>query len=187
MPKGKRKSVQCSPAQNAASSVETSEQSMVLKKSVIKGYHAFQIRPSSTTPPTRLTVEPEYTNIHDTDACLVWLPPLESFQTLLHDSVTDQKRQLRLRDVAGLPICHVLRGIAGFFRTIMDKGHIEAEVTGEPTQSFPPWPAPSSEGGGVVLPCNYIIFHPDIESNFQKLSVMLDKIPEGPAMTLNKE
>ncbi|XP_060569524.1 uncharacterized protein LOC132727941 [Ruditapes philippinarum] len=93
MPKGKRKSVQCSPAQNAASSVETSGQSMVLKKSVIKGYHAFQIRPPSTTPPTRLTVEPEYTNIHDTDACLVWLPPLESFQTLLHDSVTDQKTQ----------------------------------------------------------------------------------------------
>jgi hypothetical protein len=54
----------------------------------------------------------------------------------------------------------------------MDKGHIEAEVTVEPTQSFQPWPAPSSEGGGVVLPCNYIIFHPDIESNFQKLISM---------------
>ena len=67
---------------------------MILSNSVIKGYHAFKIRPPITTPPTRLQVEPEYTNIHDTDACLVWLPSLESFPESLHGTVTDDKRQL---------------------------------------------------------------------------------------------
>ena len=67
----------------------------------------------------------------------------------------------------------------------MDKGKVEAEVTGDPTPSFHPWPAPSEEGGGVVLPCNYIIRHPEIEQQFSNLSQFLKSIPEGVSMSLN--
>ena len=40
-----------------------------LHKSVIKGYHAFKIRPPITEPPTRLRVDREYTNIKDISDC----------------------------------------------------------------------------------------------------------------------
>lgn len=42
-----------------------------------------------TSPPTQLLVDIEYTNIHDTDACLVWVPDLNQFKPDLHDIVTD--------------------------------------------------------------------------------------------------
>ena len=29
--------------------------------------------------------------------------------------------------------------------------------TGDPCQSFPPWPAPQSIGGGAVIPCLYSV------------------------------
>ena len=77
---------------------------MIVRNSVIKGYHRFQIRPPFNTPPTRLHVEPEYTNIHDICACLGWLPPQDSFPDNIYHSITDEKRQLKLEDMAGLPI-----------------------------------------------------------------------------------
>ena len=157
---------------------------MILRNSVIKGYHAFQIRPPFTTPPTCLHVEPEYTNIHDICACLVWLPPLDSFPDNIHHSITDEKRQLKLEDIAGLPIGHVPRTLAGYFRSVLEDGCVFAEVTGDPIPSFSPWPEKDEEGGGIVLPCNYIITHPDIQSQFNKLSELLSKIPEGSAMEL---
>ena len=80
---------------------------MTLKKSVIKGYHVFKIRPCITSPPTQLIVDREYSKKKDPDACLVWLPPLETFPESVHDTVTDEKRQLKLSDVAGLSIGHV--------------------------------------------------------------------------------
>lgn len=52
---------------------------IVLENSVVKGYHAYQIKPPITDPPTKLRVDREYTNIVDRDACLVWLPELEEF------------------------------------------------------------------------------------------------------------
>ena len=157
---------------------------MVLRNSVIKGYHFFQIRPPNTTPPTQLLVQPEYTNIHDECASLVWLPELDTFPDHMHSLITDEKRQLKLQDVANLPIGHVPRNLAGFFRPLMESGRIVAEVTGEPVPSFPPWPALKEEGGGVVLPCNYIITHSDIEAQYNKLSELLKSIPEGTAMEL---
>lgn len=41
-------------------------------------------------------------------------------------------------------------------------GEIYAEVTGQPVPSFHPWPEPNEEGGGVVLPCKYILTNVDI-------------------------
>ena len=64
---------------------------------------------------------------------------------------------------------------------------ITAEVTGEPVPSFPPWPAPNEEGGGVVLPCNNLINHSDIKGSFSKLCLLLEKSTEGSAMDLSIE
>ncbi|KAH3748305.1 hypothetical protein DPMN_182743 [Dreissena polymorpha] len=133
---------------------------MVLRNSVIKGYHFFQIRPPNTTPPTQLLVQPEYTNIHDECASLVWLPELDTFPDHMHSLITDEKRQLKLKNVAGLPIGHVPRNLAGFFRPLMESGCIVAER------------------------CNYIITHSDIEAQYNKLSELLKSIPEGTAMEL---
>lgn len=155
---------------------------------MIKGYHAYQIRSPITDPPTQLRVDREYTNIADMEACLVWLPDLETFNENVHDLVTDQTRQLKLCDIAGLPIGHVPRILAGFFRTVLDeKGSIYAITTGEPCPSFPPWPAPSEKGGGAVIPCSYFIkCSPcNFESNVCILHSTLDQMKEGSAMNVS--
>ena len=76
---------------------------------------------------------------------------------------------------AGLPVGHVPRTLAGYFRSVLEDGCVFAEVTGDPIPSFSPWPEKDEEGGGIVLPCNYIITHPDIQSQFNKLSELLSK------------
>jgi len=130
----------------------------VLENSVVKGYHAYQIKPPITDPPTKLRVDREYTNIVDRDACLVWLPELEEFDEELHDVITDHQRHLKLSDIAGLPVGHAPIVLAGFFRTVLDEdGSVYAVATGEPCQSFPSWPAPGDKGGGAVIPCSYYI------------------------------
>lgn len=88
---------------------------IVIDKSVIKGYHAFKIRPPYITHVPQLFIDREYTNVKDEYAWLVWLPQLESFPPDIHDMVTDEKRQLKLSDVAGLPIGHVPRCLSQFF------------------------------------------------------------------------
>lgn len=139
----------------AANTPSTAYTKVILKNSVIKGYHVFKIRPPYTNPATRLTVDREYTNRHDEHACLVWLPALDTFSIDMHNMFTDEKRQLKLTDIAGLPIGHVPKCLSSVFRHVLDEGgEIHAEVTGEPVPSFAPWPEPQSEGGGVVLPCN---------------------------------
>ena len=87
-------------------------------------------------------MEKEYTNIIDKAACLVWLPELEEFGEKLHHMITEHQRHLKLSDIAGLPVGHAPRVLAGFFRTVLDDdGSVNAVATGELCQSFPPWPA----------------------------------------------
>ena len=159
---------------------------MTLKHSVIKGYHAFEIRPPMITPPCLLEVQPEYTNIKDVCACLVWIPELDFFSKDTLQITTDEKRHLKLEDVAGLPIGRVPRSLAPYFRDVMDKGgKVLTEVTGPPVPSFPPWPAQHEEGGGVVLPCNYIISTP-CRDDFKIIAEALHGLSEGSAMELVK-
>ncbi|XP_060564361.1 uncharacterized protein LOC132723619 [Ruditapes philippinarum] len=161
---------------------------ILLKNCVIKGYHVFQIRPPKTNPPTQLTIDREYTNTHDANACLVWLPPLETFPEHIHDQFTDEKRQLILSDVARSPIGHVPKCLSEVFCDVMDNGgKIFAEVTGDPVPSFPPWPSKDQEGGGIVLPCQYSFFDIDIDVCFNKLKKCLDNVTEGKIMELLKE
>ena len=130
----------------------------------------------------------EYTNISDNDACLVWLPELETFHESLHNMVTDQQRQLKLSDVANLPIGHAPRILASFFRSVLDSdGSIYAECTGNPCPSFPPWPAPAETGGGVVIPCKYFILcdNKDFKHFVAQLQATLDKMPEGSVMKMS--
>ena len=101
-----------------------------------------------------LQVDREYSNIHDVDACVVWVP--DNVPENMKNLVSDVKRGLKLSDIAGLPCGHVPRGLASAFRYIIDAGGvITATVTGEPLPSFPPWPPMLEKGGGVVIPCQY--------------------------------
>ena len=72
--------------------------------------------------------------------------------------VTDNARQLMLSDVAGLPVGHVPRELAPSFQVVLDNGGtVHAEPCGDPVPSTYPWPEQHEVGGGVVLPCDYII------------------------------
>ena len=93
-----------------------------LQNCVIKGYHHDKIHPPMTDPPTMLTVDREYTNIHDLSVCLVWIPELDTFNQCLHNLMTDEKRHLYLTDIASLPCGHVPREIAPCFRQVLDDG-----------------------------------------------------------------
>jgi len=62
------------------------------ENSVVNWYHAYQIKPPITDPPTKFRVDKEYTYIIDRDACLVWLPELKEFNDKLHDMITDHQR-----------------------------------------------------------------------------------------------
>lgn len=104
--------------------------------------------------------------------------------------VTDQQRQLKLSDVAGLPIGHAPRILASFFRSILDnEGAIHAECTGNPCPSFPPptWPAPAETGGGVVIPCKFFIvcYNKDLKHFVAQLEATLDKMSEGSVMKIS--
>ena len=112
---------------------------------------------------------------------------MDTFSIDMHNMFTDEKRQLKLSDIAGLPIGHVPKCLSSVFRHDLDEGgEIHAEVTGEPVPSFAPWPEPQSEGGGVVLPCNYIISKTNITVLHDKLFNLLKGLKEGSCMELVK-
>ena len=48
-----------------------------------------------------------------------------------------------------------------------------------------PMASPKRRRGGVVLPCNYVISHSDINTQFNKLGLLLENMPEGSAMELS--
>jgi hypothetical protein len=156
----------------------------MIDNSVIKGYHVFKIKPPVTD--TYFLIDREYTNLIDKNACLVWIPDISKFTLSLHDMYTDEKRQLKLSDIAGLPVGHVPGTLSGCFRRILDSGgHIYAIVTGEPCPSFPPWPAPNEKGGGVVIPCRYVVEVDDVDSTFASLTEALSGMNEGNSMRLS--
>jgi hypothetical protein len=161
------------------------QQEVKIVNCVIKGYHAFKVKPPLTSPPTMLRVDREYTNFHDCDACLVWVPELNSFTSDLHDVVVDDDRFLLLRDIAGLPVGHVPRTLASAFRTLIDMGaNVFCEATDKPQASFPPWPAPQEKGGGAVIPCTYIVRHENKQSIIDIVQEALSKMTEGDAIKI---
>ncbi|KAH3886046.1 hypothetical protein DPMN_010047 [Dreissena polymorpha] len=77
------------------------------------------------------------------------------------------------------------KGLAGAFRKIIElEGKITALATGEPCPSFAPWPAPEATGGGVVIPCDYIITC--AENDFNIISDAIDSMLEKEAMEIQK-
>ena len=50
----------------------------------------------------------------------VWLPALDIFSIDMHNMFTDEKRQLKLTDIAGLPIGHVPKCLSSVFRHVLD-------------------------------------------------------------------
>lgn len=105
---------------------------IIIDKCVVNDYHAFKIRPFTSTPPVYLLIE----NIQ---RCLGKDYPLKKFPLHVHNNITDEKRQLKVIDIAGLPIGYVPQ----VFRHILDNGGIiYAEVTAQPVPSFHPYPEP---------------------------------------------
>ena len=54
--------------------------------------------------------------------CLTGIPKLETFDESAHGMFIDNKRQLILFDVTGLPIENVPRELATCFREVLDNG-----------------------------------------------------------------
>lgn len=104
----------------------------------------------------------------------------------VQEMVTDEKRKLKLSDIAGLPIGHVPKCLSKLFRDILDEGgEITREATDQPKPSFPPWPKPNEEGGGIVIPCKDILSKlKDLNSCFKELENILQSCPEGKGMKL---
>lgn len=160
---------------------------VVVKNAVIKGYHVYKVRPPMS-PVTELTIAMEYSNPHDTNATLVWMPGLETFPVPQRSKVTDEKRMLKIEDIAGLPVGHVPIGLSGCFRQLLNDGlFIKAVPTGEPIPSFPPWPAVQEKGGGVVIPCVYTIScsSADAVEIKQKITCAVDLMAESQVLEVN--
>jgi len=158
---------------------------LIVQNSVIKGFHINHIHPPMTNPPTRLRVDLEYTNIKDENALLVWVPDIERFSSELVSLITDKKRYLKLSDIAGLPVGHVPWGHSSVVKQLIEKGCIvHAQSTSDPTPSFPPCRT-RERGGGVVIPCNYIINCKNITiGKAKKFLQSLCKMPEDKEMSV---
>jgi len=89
---------------------------------------------------------------------LTGIPKLETFDESMHGISTDNKRQLVMFNVTGLPIEHVPRELVTCFREVLASGGtIHAEPYKEPAPSSSPWPEQQQVGSGAIGPCNKII------------------------------
>lgn len=138
---------------------------IIIDKCVVNDYHAFKIRPFTSTPPVYLLIE----NIQRC-LCMFGIDyPLKKFPLHVHNNITDEKRQLKVIDIAGLPIGYVPQ----VFRHILDNGgKIYAEVTAQPVPSFHPYPEPNKEEDGVVLPWKYILANIDADNLLNEMKQM---------------
>lgn len=157
---------------------------MQIEDSVIKGYHEYKIAPPLAL---ELVLQPEYVNIHDKDAILVWMPQIKD------DKILKQKTSqgLYVKDLVNpvpLIIGHVPRGLAAIFRQFLDEKYfLTCVATGKPIPSFSPWPHPSEIGGGVVIPCKYKIYcEPNqIGDVISRVKNILPIVKGGDAMKLS--
>ncbi|KAJ8023034.1 hypothetical protein HOLleu_38100 [Holothuria leucospilota] len=127
-----------------------------IQNSVIKGYHEYKIAPPIELP---LRLTPQYANIHDEEAVLVWMPNEHSINEEILKSKNSQGITIKeLVNPVSVIIGHVPRGLGRLLKQCMDKNvQVTCLATGKPRQSFPPWPHFSQKGGGVVIPCEYIL------------------------------
>ena len=64
-------------------------------------------------------------------------------------------------------------------------GTVYAETIGDPVPNAYPWPAAHEVGGGVVLPCNYLIKPAANDSStYDSLTVILSGMTAGSSMTI---
>ena len=95
---------------------------IIIGKAVIKGYHVFQIRP----PPTLyLPITKEYGNKHDPNACLVWVPEIDSIPEHKHNMIADAKRGETVKKIAGLPVGRVPEVFSSCFTQLLSSSTIE--------------------------------------------------------------
>ena len=96
---------------------------IVISYAVIKGYHEFKIRPPASLA---LKVTKEYGNKYDKNACLVWVPELESIPSEMWSIVTDAKRGETVETIAGLPIGRVPLGLSSCFWELLSSSDINS-------------------------------------------------------------
>ena len=96
---------------------------IVIENAVVKGYHEFQIRPP---PSLSLPVTKEYGNKHDPNACLVWVPELDTIPEAMCYITTDAKRGETLLTIAGLPIGRVPQGQSLCFIELISSSHVSS-------------------------------------------------------------
>lgn len=95
---------------------------IIIDNAVVKGYHEFQIRPPGTLS---LPVTKEYGNRHDPNACLVWVPELDSIPKPMWHTITDAKRGETVCTIAGLPIGRVPQGLSLCFSQLLSSSDID--------------------------------------------------------------
>ena len=95
---------------------------VIIGEAVVKGYHVFQIRP----PPTLyLPVTKEYGNKNDPNACLIWVPEIDSIPGNMQNMITDAKRGETVETIAGLPIGRVPKGFSSCFTQLLSSPAID--------------------------------------------------------------
>ncbi|XP_078608065.1 uncharacterized protein LOC144880005 isoform X2 [Branchiostoma floridae x Branchiostoma japonicum] len=130
---------------------------ITMENLVIKGYHYFRRRPLLGF---NMDVVREWDNPYDKDAFLVRMPHLANIPADKHDLVTDAKRGLTVRSIAGKDIGRLPAGLCKILAELDRDGVLTdptCVATGPPEPSFVPWPAPSDRGGGVVVRCKVLI------------------------------
>lgn len=95
-------------------------------------YMKYGLRWILQTLSTRLPADLGYTNLTDQHVSLVWIPEFTYFPTYLHNVTTDVERNLKLRDISGLPVGHVPRGLSlAFLQLIENNCQIHALTIGD--------------------------------------------------------
>lgn len=84
---------------------------IIIDKCVVNDYHAFKIRPFTSTPPVYLLIE----NIQRCHCMFGKAYPLKKVPQHVCNNITDEKRQLKVIDIAGLPIGHVPQYFSSHF------------------------------------------------------------------------
>ncbi|XP_066285498.1 uncharacterized protein [Branchiostoma lanceolatum] len=132
---------------------EESALEITISNAVIKGYHIYQRRPLIGL---RLNVVSEHDNQHDKNAMAVFMPALGQIPVDQHDLVTDVKRRLTVRQIAGTSVGHLPASLASILSRMVSDGEVTAMTcvaTGPPRRSFWPWPEAGQKGGGPLIPC----------------------------------
>ncbi|XP_077983099.1 uncharacterized protein LOC144437939 [Glandiceps talaboti] len=129
---------------------------ITILNAVIEGYHVFQTHPPENV---ELLIKKEYGN--GEHSLMIYLPELADIPEGMHDVITDDVRQLKLAQVASLPM-GVVPSILneGLYKCMFQEdAKVTCCVSGNPRQNIPP-PGEENEEeeDSAVIPASYHIY-----------------------------